>query len=225
MNTPNLKFTLPAILSLALPGFSGAQDDSAGTAIPEGPDLTLISSRTIEMKPSEKRPLLVKPTERNPYVKRAPEEEEVPEAGEDSQETRIRSKLLSMPVGGRSVGPRGLRLLVGDMVLEKGKIVDQLLAEQTEFLKVIEISEDALKFGWLDPESGELTGKTMQIGYDLSPGVRYLLPGQRGLDEEGSTQGRLMGIHKADRGRSKYASDPKSNPNTRLGATVQDDDQ
>ncbi len=170
-------------------------------AADNGPDLNIVSSRSIEMKPNDKRPLSVKDEERNPYAKRAPEEEEVVENSEDSQENQIRTRLLEMPIGGSSVSSNGIRILVGDISLEKGKTLDQLIPDQTENLKVIDITQNEINFGWLDVETGELTGKTMQIAYDLSPGVRYLLPGQKDSKEP------IMGYHRIEDVRKRKAKE------------------
>ena len=218
-----MKTEYPQILALTAFAFLAAgsvicAEDQAGEASVVTPNLNFASSRTIEMTPDDKRPLSVKDVERNPYAKRAPEEEEIDGDDEDSQANRIRNRLLSMPVGGCSVGDKGRRILVGSVVLEKGRRVEKLLPDQTENLKVLKITEKEIKFGWLDTETGELSGKTMVIAYDLSPGVRYLLPGGLEEDENGEP---LMGIIQVDEERKKSALEyEKLNPKNKLPAGV-----
>lgn len=218
MKTNNSTFFAAAIITLSTIGGLVLAQTPAVPAAGEpatGPDTSLLSSRTIEMKPTDKRPLGVNDQERNPYAKRT-EEEEVVENSEDSQESRIRNRLLTMPVGGCSIGKNGRRILVGEIVLEKGRKVDPILPDQTENLKVLEISENEISFGWLDFETGDLTGKTMQIAYDLSPGVRSLLPGHEG--EKGE---RPMRIIRIDEDRKRAAEEYKRiNPRMNLPAGV-----
>ncbi|MEM7600437.1 MAG: hypothetical protein AAF357_03355, partial [Verrucomicrobiota bacterium] len=142
-------------------------------------------SRMIEMRPDEKRPLLLKDSERNPYARRSPEQETVTDSGENAEELQIREALNSLSVSGRSRGVNGLRILLGDIIIEKGGILPQLLENQTENLKVIEVSEDSVVLGWMDIETGDLTGKTMQMSYDLNPSVSYALHGQERSAEGG----------------------------------------
>lgn len=161
-------------------------------------------TRMIDMRPGEKRPLVLKPNERNPYANRAPEQEAVNEEGENAEEIQIRERLNSLRVTGRSRGPNGLRLLLGDIILEKGRILPKLIEDQTESLKVIEVNEDGLVLAWLDIETGEPTGKTMPIIYDLTPSISYALHGQSDANREsGSDSKPVMGVLRVGHERQK----------------------
>tara|TARA_R110002096_G_scaffold28985_19_gene87547 strand:+ start:804 stop:1337 length:534 start_codon:yes stop_codon:yes gene_type:complete len=162
----------------------------------------------IEMRPSEKRPLLVNAIERNPYARRSPDQENVSDEGENVEEIRIRSKLSSLSVSGQSDGPNGIRLLLGDIIIERGQRLPQLFPDQNEQLQVVEVTGDKVRLGWVDAITGELTGRTMQMTYDLSPSVAYALQGQGRLveDDSGRTPKRLMGVLRMDGKQSQPAS-------------------
>ncbi len=168
------------------PGMPGAQ-----------PMLNFVPSMMIEMRPSEKRPLLLKENERNPYARRSAQRENQMERSENAEELQIREQLSNLEVTGSSYGQNGLRLLLGDIIIEKGLIVPQLIPSQTEHLQVIRVTKENILLGWLDIESYELTGKTVQISYDLGPSVSYALHGQGEIDEDGPAR-RLMGVIRSD---------------------------
>jgi len=183
-------------------------DPNTGLAVPPPPAANFVPGRMIGMRPDEKRPLNLKASERNPYAKRSVKEEETSENGVNEEEQQIRARLSSLSVSGRSQGPNGLRVLLGDIILEQGRILPQLLEEQSENLKVIEINEDALILGWLDIESNEPTGKTMQVAYDLTPMVTYALHGQEApaAVEGGEVAERRMGVMRVGQDRKKLES-------------------
>ena len=59
--------------------------------------------------------------------------------------------------------------------------------------EVIEVTEENVVFAWLDIETGEPTGKTMQLAYDVSPSVPYVLSGQK-RDPNASNDSLRMGV-------------------------------
>lgn len=203
----NASHRLSIILSLLLPGtfVANAQEmpapmpaPGADTGIapvaPTNPAATFVPGRAIEMRPDEKRPLLLKENERNPYAKRPVEEVETAEEQSNSEELRIREKLGNLRVTGRSRGRNGLRILLGDIILEEGRSLPQLLEDQSESIRVIELTEDTVVLGWLDSNTGELNGKTAQVAYDLSPRVGYALQGQERPTGEDSVAAVRMGV-------------------------------
>lgn len=185
-----------------------AIDPNTGLAAPPVPAANFVPGRMIGMRPDQKRPLVLKENERNPYAKRSAEEEATDENGINQEEQQIRARLSSLTVSGRSQGPNGLRVLLGDIILEQGRLLPQLLEEQSENLKVLEINEDTVILGWLDIESNEPTGKTMQVAYDLTPMVTYALHGQEApiADEEGEVAERRMGVMRVGQERKKLES-------------------
>lgn len=207
-------YLLFALILLVLPATAQDGNDGMPAVVPAA--LSYVPGRTIEMTPDQKRPLLLKEGERNPYARRAPEQENLTDDGENAEEMQIRQRLSSLSVSGKSQGSKGLRILLGDIILEQGRILPQLLVEQTQNLKVIEVSEDAVLLGWMDIETGELTGKTIPVTYDLSPSIAYALHGQeRGVSETGEPMmaDRQMGVLRIGQERKKLeqqmaASDP-----------------
>lgn len=182
-------------------------DPSAAAMPAPSPAATFVAGRMINMRAGEKRPLALKDNERNPYAKRSAEEEVNREEGSNAEELRIREQLSKLRVTGRSHGPNGLRVLLGDIILEEGAVLPQLLEDQSENLRVVELSEDTVVLGWLDIETKELTGKSMQVAYDLSPSVSIALQGQveTGEDEEGIVM-RRMGVLRVSQDRKKSES-------------------
>jgi len=169
----------------------------------QGTTETMIS-RDIEMRPSEKRFLTLKTAERNPYSNRTPKEEKNKDEEHNVEEIAIRKKLDALSVSGTSRNSNGLRLLLGDILLERGLVLPQLIPNQTQHLKVVDVAEEKIVLGWMDVESGELTGKTLQINYDVKPVIRYVLQGQAGSNE-GDAAAPEMGVLKPRR--NPYPSD------------------
>lgn len=185
-----------------------AIDPNTGLAVPPPPAANFVPGRMIGMRPEQKRPLVLKENERNPYAKRSDKEEATGDDAVNEEEQLIRARLSSLTVSGRSQGPNGLRVLLGDIILEQGRLLPQLLEEQSENLKVIEINEDTVILGWLDIESNEPTGKTMQVAYDLTPMVTYALHGQEApvTVEGGEVAERRMGVMRVGQERKKLES-------------------
>ncbi|MEM9016417.1 MAG: hypothetical protein AAGC68_05340 [Verrucomicrobiota bacterium] len=193
------------LLTIAIAPFFTSEihsQDEGGAAPMMAPALTYSPSRMIKLLPEHKRQLVLKDGERNPYAKRSPDQMDLNEDGENEEEIAIRSRLGDLRVTGQSRGNKGLRILLGDIILERDQVLPQLLEEQSANLKVIEVSEDSIILGWMDIETGALTGKTMQIGYDLSANVAYALHGQSGSGEEGLAR-RKMGILRIGEERKK----------------------
>ncbi len=191
-------FLVLAVLAV-LTGSLAAQE-----APPVAPAASFAPGRMIGMRPEQKRPLLLKDNERNPYAKRSPEEVKAPGEDNNSEELRIRQRLGNLRVTGRSQGPNGLRVLLGDIILEEGRLLPQLLPDQSENLRVVEINEDTVVLGWLDIETDELTGKTMQVAYDLTPSIGYALQGQpKDGDTAAGTASRRMGVLRVGQDRKK----------------------
>ncbi len=64
------------------------------------------------------------------------------------EENQIRELLEKLRVVGVSPGRRGLRVMLGDMVLEPGVLVPQVLADQTIALRVASITPEAICLVW-----------------------------------------------------------------------------
>lgn len=199
-------YQISLIIALAGAASLHAQEeqlDENGNPIAAPSVANYTPSRMIEMRPTDKTPLISKANERNPYARRSAADEAEANGEENQEEIQIRQRLSSLSVKGRSVGPNGPRILLGDIILEKGKELPDLLQQQVERLKVIDISENSIVLGWLDVETREPTGKTMQVTYDLTPRITYALHGQgprsANPDDEGSEQ--LFGTMRIENGK------------------------
>ncbi|MCB1235219.1 MAG: hypothetical protein KDM91_09125 [Verrucomicrobiae bacterium] len=182
MNRRTLKLLTLFCLGLAaLPAAPRAQETGAEPGAEEAK-----LPNHIQMRPTDKRALSLNTEERNPYARRSPELELTNNKGADSEENRIRAFFQGLSIGGVSRGVNGLRVLVGDIILEKGRTVRPVLEDQTEELVVTQITDQEVELGWVDLETGELTGKRLSLGFDLTPGVAQMLPGQGNLLAEGS---------------------------------------
>lgn len=202
-------FTLLTFLLLTTVQVSGQIPDVDGAAVVPAPAATYKPARKISMSPDSKRALALKASERNPYAKRSPGREELDENGENQEEVQIRSTLSSLSVSGQSRGRNGLRILLGDIIIEQGQILPVLIPDQSENLKVVEVTEETVTLAWLDIETNEPTGKTLQLTYDLSPSVSYALHGQGRIDPTAAEDGtqivqRTMGVLRIGRERKKH---------------------
>jgi len=160
-----------ALLGAALPQGTAAEDVEA---------LTVLAPASIDLVPSQRRGARVLGDERNPFADRVPDLK--PLEGEESGKTeddRIRIIFSELTVSGVSRGPGGLRVLMGDLILEKGYEVPPLLENQASRIMVTGVSENEVELSWLDPESGEVTPKKLLVAYDLTPSVSFVLQGQR----------------------------------------------
>tara|TARA_R110000850_G_scaffold185992_6_gene311918 strand:+ start:431 stop:1147 length:717 start_codon:yes stop_codon:yes gene_type:complete len=218
MTVPTLATSLPAQTSVnTVPGQpANTAPGQPGAQVPGTPlmPITFVPSIMIEMRPTEKRPLIVRASERNPYANRSQDQRDVNDNGENVEEVKIRQQLQALSVTGQSQGLNGLRLLLGDIIIERGEIMPQLLEDQSATLQVVEVTTDLIVLGWVDVESGELTGKSMPISYDLSPSVSYALHGQSNAEstDPGQPSERRMGVFRLDNKQLNRVSGMASRP-------------
>ena len=129
--------------------------------------------------PGDIKPEKIAAEERNPFERRVElkNEDDLAAGVELSEEDRVRQKFNSFKVRG---GTAGVRVLLSDMILEKGKMVDPVLAEQTINLVVSELSTDEIVLTWVD-DIGKKRPRTIVVPYDLTPRVASQLSGQTDL--------------------------------------------
>lgn len=131
--------------------------------------------------PEEKTPENVKPEEHNPF-------ESVNEALDrqapgDTEENRVRDKLLKLPVVGTKRMTDGrMRVLLGDLILETGCVVPRVLPEQLVELRVKNITTQYIELAWQEKRLTGLPPKIMVIPINISPQVRYQMLGQTEAD-------------------------------------------
>lgn len=127
--------------------------------------------------PGEKAVETVREGERNPYSKSDSPLSQFDTKG-SNEENEIRERLTRLRVVGVSPGVHGLRVMLGDMVLEPGVTVPQLLPEQTVSLRVGNITPRAIELVWVEKKPSGLPPRVLTIPVDLRPYVRTVLKGQ-----------------------------------------------
>jgi hypothetical protein len=131
--------------------------------------------------PTDIQPESLMAEERNPFERRVElkSEADVADGVELSEEDRVRQRFNVLEVRG---GVPGERVLLADMILKKGKLVDPVIMNQTIRLMVTEISFDEVELTWAD-DVGKKRPRVIVVPYDLAPTVRSRLGGQ--ADTEG----------------------------------------
>ncbi len=127
--------------------------------------------------PEEKTPENVKPEEHNPFES----ENEVinRQSPGDTEENRVRDKLLKLPVvGTKRMADGRMRVLLGDIILETGCIVPPVLPEQMVELKVKNITAESIELAWQEKRLTGLPPKLMTIPINIAPQIRYQMFGQ-----------------------------------------------
>ncbi len=129
------------------------------------------------LKPNDKTSELVKPEERNPFGKSESEMKSLTGKG-TNEENQVRELLERLRVVGVTPGPNGMRVMLGDMILEPGQLVPPVLPQQSITLQVQTISQEAITLMWVEKNPTGLPPRTLTIPVDLRPYVRVKLMGQ-----------------------------------------------
>jgi hypothetical protein len=145
--------------------------------VPNGePTMANESVKYSLLKPEDKTSEMLKPEERNPFGKSDDALRNANAKG-TSEENNIRDRLALLRVVGASPGANGLRVMLGDMVLETGSEVPPVLVDQSVKLKVNKISTDAIELLWVEKKATGLPPRVLTLPVDLRPYVRYMLHG------------------------------------------------
>lgn len=166
---------LTLLAATAVPGQAQQMEflpDGSPPPLPGGADV-----KYTLLKPEDKTSETVKEGEHNPYGKSDVEMRNMNQKG-TNEENEIRERLEKLRVVGVSPGARGLRVMLGDMVLEPGLFVPQILPDQSLMLRVAHISTEAIELVWVEKKPTGLPARSMIITVDLRPYVRYKLMGQ-----------------------------------------------
>lgn len=168
------RLLLPALMLLLMAAAGHAQDAATAEAGEKRVQYQLVL-------PEEKTPENVKPEEHNPFE--SANDALVRQAPGDTEENRVRDKLLKLPVVGVKRMPDGrMRVLLGDIILETGRVVPTVLPEQLVELKVKNITAQCVELEWQEKRFTGLPPKLMLIPINIAPQVRYQLLGQTGED-------------------------------------------
>ncbi len=165
----------------------------------------------IGILPGSKKGVLVQPGERNPYAVAAAPKEEVVATGVEG--ARLAAILEALPVSGltRDQDGRVRAVLLGDLRLESGAPVPQLLEGQTDELIVQSLSAEEVVIAWR-LEAGRVVTqpRVLRRKIDLSPKVEIYLPGQRGAEAGGSEGPRKSAVIVRGKSRASAAIVPTS---------------
>jgi hypothetical protein len=194
-----MKFLLPLFL-LALTGLSArlhAQiqtpltppDDFAPDKVAEAPAGKI---KYVLIMPDDKVAEPVKGAERNPFGK-SPEQLQAGLNGNKgtTEENNIREHLEKLRIVGISPGPKGLRVMLGNMVLDPGDTVPPVVPDQTLVLRVGRISRQAIDLVWVEKKPSGMPERVLTLPVDLTPTVRYALPGsghEKAIPEKAATR-------------------------------------
>ena len=176
-----LRLLLPVLIFTIMAASSHAQNAAAGEEGEKRVQYQLVL-------PEEKTPENVKPEEHNPFESES--EANSRKAPGDTEENRVRDKLLKLPVVGTKRMTDGrMRVLLGDIILETGGAVPRVLPEQLVELKVKNITKDYIELAWQEKRMTGLPPKLMIIPINIAPQVRYQMLGQSDDDPKGGPKG------------------------------------
>jgi len=131
--------------------------------------------------PEEKTPETVKPEEHNPFESESETQNRL--APGDTEENRVRDRLLKLEVvGTKRMEGGGMRVLLGNLILETGKDVPPVLPDQLVELKVKNITPQYIELAWQEKRASGLPPKLMIIPINISPKIRYQMLGQLAAD-------------------------------------------
>ena len=182
--------TLPTILLvstlLALPAASQAQQAAGPRDMMPSPDKGDAGGKPkgngvkyALIMPDDKTAERVKNVERNPFG-RNDDDKKGFVVKTTNEENVIRELLLKLRVVGASPDEKGMRVMLGDMILSADQVVPTLLPDQTLTIKVGRITPEFIELVWVEKKSTNwgLPPRKLVIPMDLRPKVRYQLQGQ-----------------------------------------------
>jgi len=126
---------------------------------------------SIGLLPQDKTPVEVTDSERNPFGRKLVKTPEVA-AQTESEEQKIRAVVTRLPFGGITRGYGVVKVLLGSFMVEKGGYLPDVIANQTEKVRVMEVSEEHVELGFVD-EDGSVSSRVLKLTFDLKPVVRY----------------------------------------------------
>lgn len=136
-------------------------------------------SGQVGVLPDDKEAVDLQEGERNPFARRGPRVPTVVIEDADTEENRIRDVLRGMHVSGTTEwgGPR--RVLLGSYILEVGKHVPDVIENQSETLRVKEITAEKVELVFEEKDNIPET-RTVDLRFRLTPTIRYVLGSRRG---------------------------------------------
>ena len=137
-------------------------------------------NESLGISPKEKKEqilaFIISDEERNPFViSKNDVDIEDGTNSSYSEETKIRTILESLVVNGISRGTNSYKVQLGSIILEEGKILPRLIRDQTDDLKVTEITSSKAQITWVGDEEADKP-RVMTIPIELEPKVGVVLP-------------------------------------------------
>ena len=137
-------------------------------------------NESLGISPKEKKEqilaFIISDEERNPFViSKNDVDIEDGTNSSYSEETKIRTILESLVVNGISRGANSYKVQLGSIILEEGKILPRLIRDQTDDLKVTEITSSKVQITWVGDEEADKP-RVMTIPIELEPKVGVILP-------------------------------------------------
>jgi len=182
------------------------------------------------LKPDDKTSEIIKPTERNPFGKSDDALKALTTKGTNEENT-IRDRLTQLRVVGVSPGKNGLRVMLGDMVLEAGQTLPPVLVDQSVDLRVNTITTSAIELVWVEKKATGLPPRSLTLTVDLRPYVRYMLHGQpsdknqwqkmeNGEDKEKNIGRQFPDVSHVQGGQTSQVAQKSINPVSKLQASA-----
>ena len=138
----------------------------------------------IGILPEDKTPAVVTETERNPFGKRATKAVAA-QAETESEETKIRSVIENLPLGGMASGSAIVKTLLGPYPVAEGNTLPDMIPGQTEKVRVLSVTEERVELGFVDKD-GRAETRKISLLIHLKPTVRVKLGGS--ADQDGVTK-------------------------------------
>jgi hypothetical protein len=132
--------------------------------------LGLRAASPVGLLPEDKVPVTVADNERNPFGKNAPKAAAA--AAVENEESRIRAVIEQLSVGGIMEGRSGRKVLLGGLLLEEGRPVQDVISRQTEKLQVLSIAPDKVEIAFLESD-GTPGSRRIVVSLNLTPNVQY----------------------------------------------------
>ncbi len=126
-----------------------------------------------DLKPEDKLDL----KQRNPFAERAKTVvASKPKDGTETEETKLRGYFDKLPVSGLSKIGDKITVTMGRHVLEAGDVLPQVIAGQTQILRVMKVEPALLEIGWVEEAGYDIsTPRKISKKIDLTPKVKVLL--------------------------------------------------
>ena len=127
---------------------------------------------SVGLLPEERVAIQLAPTEKSPFGLKILGDGGQPRST-DNEENWIRMAIQRLPVSGVVNSEDGRKVLLGSLILEKGKILPPVIPQQAEVLRVLDVSDQRAEIGFLEAD-GSIRRKIV-VFLDVTPTVQFRL--------------------------------------------------